>query len=1089
MNGAGGLRSSVSSGYRLVRTSVAVGARPRLDAAQQAVVDRVSSPGCGPLLVLAGPGTGKTTTLVEAVAARVEAGTSPERVLTLTFSRKAASELRDRITGRLGRALALQPAWTFHAFCLALAAEARAPEDVGRRVRLLSGPEQDVVVRELLAGDRADGGRAWPADLAAALGTRGFADEVRGLLARARGYGLEPADLAELGRGGGRPDWLAASRFLDTYLTVLDDLGSLDYAELVHRAVLYAESTAGREALSSRFDLVVVDEYQDTDPGQERLLQALAGDGRDLVAVGDPDQSIYAFRGADLHGLLDFRARFAQRDGTAADVLTLAVSRRAGVVLLAASRTVALRMPLSGSGLSGVLRDHRALRAADHVVSGTAAAWTFPSAAAQLETIADLLRREHLDDGTPWSAMAVLVRSGARSIPLVQRALGAAGIPVEVAGDELPLARESAVAPLLLALRVAVNPAELTQDATRALLLSPLGGLDSSALRRLGRLLRTHERVTGHGELPRPSAELIREVVAEPPRLDELPQPAAGRRPDVAIGAARRLGELLERAAERVRVGGSAHDVLWLLWDATAWPRRLERTSATGGPDGRAADRDLDAVVALFEAATRDDERAQRRGPAAFLEELAAQQIPADTLGERATRGEAVRLLTAHRSKGLEWDVVVVCDVQEEVWPDLRRRGSLLEADRLRSDGLVQPPSPSELLAEERRLFYVAVTRARRRLVVTAVDSPEDDGQRPSRFLAELGVPVVQLAGRARRPLTLTALVAELRSVATDPRASGELRAAAAGRLARLGSERTAGGLALVPSALPDTWWGLDDVTVSETALHPVDQPLPLSASSITGIAECPLRWFLDHEAGGQSARGSALGFGSVVHALAHGVGQGTYEPDVDALMLRVDQVWTQLAFEAVWQSESQRLQARAALGRFLLWQAKTAADGRVLVGTEVEFRTTVQVGEREVLLRGSMDRVELDVDGRVVVVDLKTGKNKPTKNEVADHPQLGLYQLAVRSGALGDLPQAAGHEPGGAELVHLRIEGKGGLPDMQSQPAPDAGQPLAVEEQLAVAVARLVAEDFPPTPGDRCGRCAYRRACPAQPDGRGVLT
>ena len=1076
--------STAEPAYRLVTPPVVPGAPPRLDPAQQAVVDRVSKPGGGPLLVLAGPGTGKTTTLVEAVVARVDAGTDPKRILTLTFSRKAAGELRDRLTARLGRALELQPAWTFHAFCLAVVAQARLPEDVGRPLRLLSGPEQDVVVRDLLAGDLAEGAHDWPVELGVALATRGFADEVRALLARVRGYGLDPADLKAMSMSAHRPDWAGAARFLETYLTVLDDLASLDYTELVHRAVLHAETPEGREALRARFDLVVVDEYQDTDPGQERLLQALAGDGRDLVVVGDPDQSIYAFRGADVHGLLDFRDRFPRRDGSRADALALSVSRRAGADLLAASRSVAQRLPWSG-GLAGALRDHRDLTPAPGTQPGSIAVATYSSATAQLEAVADILRREHLDAGTPWGAMAVLVRSGARSIPLAQRALGAAGVPVEVAGDELPLAREAAVAPLLLALRAAVAPEALTQEVARALLLSPLGGLDSSGLRRLGRALRANERQIGQGQLPRPSAELIREAVAEPDLLDALPTRDASK-PDFAVSAVRRLGELLQTARTHVQGGASTHEVLWLLWQATAWPYRLQRTAELGGPDGRAADRDLDAVVALFDAATRDEERAARRGPVSFVDELAAQQIPADTLLERRTRGDAVRLLTAHRSKGLEWDVVIVCDVQEDSWPDLRRRGSLLEADRLRADGLAEPPTLAELLGEERRLFYVAVTRARRRLVVTAVDSPEDDGQRPSRFCSELGVPVVQIEARARRPLTLAALVVELRSVACDPQAAESLRSEAAARLARLAAARTPGGALLVPGAHPDSWWGLDDITRSANPLHPPDRPLPLSASSLTGIGDCPLRWFLDHEAGGSSARGTALGFGSVVHALADAVARGQVPEDVDALMVQVDRVWNQLAFEARWQSESQREQARAALARFLRWHARQRTDGREVVGTEVRFSTTIRVGDRDVLLRGSMDRVELDAEGRVAVVDLKTGKGKPTGAVVAAHPQLGLYQLAVRHGALDDVPLAAGRPPGDAELVHLRLDAKdGSMPSVQAKPAPDPEQPVDVEIPLAVAVERMVLEDFPPTPGDRCGTCAYRSSCPAQPEGR----
>jgi RecB family exonuclease len=132
------------------------------------------------------------------------------------------------------------------------------------------------------------------------------------------------------------------------------------------------------------------------------------------------------------------------------------------------------------------------------------------------------------------------------------------------------------------------------------------------------------------------------------------------------------------------------------------------------------------------------------------------------------------------------------------------------------------------------------------------------------------------------------------------------------------------------------------------------------------------------------------------------------------------------------------------------------------------------------------MDRVELDADGHVTVVDLKTGKSKPTGAVVAAHPQLGLYQLAVRRGALDELPLAAGRPPGMAELVHLRLDARdGALPAVQAKPAPEPDQPVDVEIPLAVAVQRMVLEDFPPTPGERCGVCTYRSSCPAQPEGR----
>src|SRR6186997_1277134 len=131
--------------YRLVRP-VAPGAGPTLDADQQRVVDH---PG-GPLLVLAGPGTGKTTTLVEAIARRIEEGASPDEVLALTFSRKAAEQLRDRVTARVGRTMSTAMASTFHSFAYALIRRYAAAELYAAPLRLLSAPEQDVVLQELL---------------------------------------------------------------------------------------------------------------------------------------------------------------------------------------------------------------------------------------------------------------------------------------------------------------------------------------------------------------------------------------------------------------------------------------------------------------------------------------------------------------------------------------------------------------------------------------------------------------------------------------------------------------------------------------------------------------------------------------------------------------------------------------------------------------------------------------------------------------------------------------------------------------------------------------------------------------------------
>ncbi|MFI1756545.1 ATP-dependent helicase [Streptomyces sp. NPDC020571] len=1124
------VRRGSRGAYRLVRTPPARVDPPRLDAAQRAVVDHRA----GPLLVLAGPGTGKTTTLVESVADRIAKGGDPERILVLTFSRKAAVELRERMALRIGAARAPR-ATTFHSFGYALVRAHQDSDLFVEPLRLLSGPEQDVTVRELLAGqvDLERLGLAhvrWPDELRSCLTTRGFADEVRAVLARSRELGLGPDALGAFARRIGRPDWRAAALFLAEYLDVLDLQGVLDYAELVHRAVLLARRPEVAAQLTAQYDAVYVDEYQDTDPAQVRLLHALADGGRTLVAFGDPDQSIYAFRGADVNGILDFPAAFPRADGRPAPVEVLRTSRRSGAALLDATRLLTRRMPLTRLPADKV-RAHRELSPARD--GGRVEVYTYPTSGTELDNIADILRRAHLEDGVPWSDMAVLVRAGSRAIPTLRRVLTAAGVPLDIDGDDLPLRHEPAVAPLLTALRAVAEaeagerpgtdaadqavPEAASQDASEpepaadaadtkptrgerahradgpcwlptetalTLLTSPLAGMDAADLRRLGRALRDEQRAAGN-PLPPPSDELLARALAEPERL-AVHDPAYAR-------GAQRLGALLCKARERLAGGGSAEEALWDLWDGTPWPTRLERSARRGGAAGRNADRDLDAVCALFATAARAEERTGGRGALNFLEEIDAEDIAADTLARRAVRPDAVRLMTAHRSKGLEWRLVVVAGVQEGLWPDLRRRGSLLEADRIGRDGLAEPLTPGALLAEERRLFYVAATRARERLVVTAVKAPADDGDQPSRFLTELGVEPADVTGRPRRPLAVAALVAELRATTVDPRVSAPLREAAARRLARLAALTDEDDRPLVPSAHPYRWWGMWDPTESKVPLRDRDQPVTLSGSALDQLANtCALQWFLGREVKADAPATTAQGFGNVVHVLADEVASGHTPADLAVLMERLDSVWNALAFDAPWKSAQEKANARVALERFLKWHVMDRA-GRTPVASEHDFDVTLEAGDYEVRIRGQMDRVEADGDGRAYVVDFKTGKQAPSSSEVARHPQLAVYQLAVREGAVDEAFDGVRPEPGGAELVHLRQgapqrDGGETLPKVQTQESQQGPEGEWVGDLLATAAGKVLDERFTPTTGQHCTHCAFRASCSARPEGRHVV-
>ncbi len=1066
--------------YRLVRLPAPTVPQPELDDAQRQVVTHAG----GPLLVLAGPGTGKTTTIVETVVDRVvQRGTDPGRVLVLTFSRKAAAELRERIMLRLGKTVRQPLAMTFHSYANALVrrefALAGDPPPV-----LLPGPEQLLEVRRLLRGEAADGARGWPERLRPAVGTQGFAAELRDFLLRAAERGLDGTSLATLGRAHGRDDWISAGRFFESYAARFDlaPVPAYDYAEIVRIAGALLRRGAVRARERAAYDVVLVDEYQDTDPAQEELLAQLAGDGRDLIAVGDPDQSIYAFRGADADGISRFADRFRRPDGRPAQIVALRTSRRSGAGLLAASRRVAVRLPRSlGVADAAASRAHRMLVPAAGTESGRVRIVVAASASQEAALIADTLRRAHLLGGVPWSAMAVLVRSAVQQAPMLRRALTAAGVPIAVPGAELPLGLEPGTRPLLRLIECAIQPDRMDEQAAAELLTGPLGGTDALGLRRLRRGLQAAARAAGQPPAEEPLAVALRDprelAQAGWPEVDDAERAAdeAAEKPEPAVTAARQVARLMEVARDAAR-GGTVHEVLWSVWRASGLAAEWQATSAAGGTRGAQADADLDAVVALFDAAARFAALLPRGSTRLFLDSVTGQEIAGDTLAGRAPAGDAVTVLTAHRAKGLEWDLVVVAGVQEGSWPDLRQRGSLLGMDELvdvvagraagevrHSAGVGAVAAISRLLAEERRLFYVAVTRARRELVVTAVGAEDGDDQ-PSRFLTELAgddIEVERVAGTGRRWLSLPALTAELRRSAADASLPGQVRTAAARELARLAA-------AGVRGASPRHWYALTEPTA---AGQPLPGPLQVSPSRVESFTKCGLRWLLEAAVGVRSPS-TAQHLGTLIHAAAALAAEGADDGEVAK---RVDELWQHLDFGSAWYSAKQRATAEDMVARFLAWHR---TNPRELVAVEQLLR--VRMGE--ITITGQVDRLERDDDGTAIVVDLKTGTGRPAEAELSRHPQLGVYQLAVE---LGAFEQFGLSQPGGAELVQVGKAGLKGSARVQSQPAlrddPDPGWAALLVETVAAGMAGPV---FTATANPGCRVCPVASSCPVDERG-----
>lgn len=1025
----------------LTRPAPGVSTPPVLDAGQQAVIDHG-----GPVLrVLGAPGTGRSTVAVELVADRVGRGVRADECLVLAPTRLAAARLRDALTTRVGGTTTTPLARTHQSLGFGILREAAALAGEPTP-RLLSGPEQDVVLAELLAGHAAGEGTGpgWPAGLKLALPTRTFRGELRDLLMRAVELGLEPDDLTRLGEEHGRPEWTAAAHVLREYdeVTALSAPGAFDPAWVLGAAAdLLEDDPDTLDRLRARLRLVVVDDAQDLTPAGLRLLRTVVGHGAvDLVLLGDPDAATQTFRGADPRLFVD-----AWPD---APTLTLSVGHRCPSAVQAAADRVTAHIGVVG----GV--GHR--RVEPVTEGGHVAVHVVRSAAQEAAFVAGLLRRAHLDDGLPWSSMAVLVRGGTRTATL-RRVLQQSGVPVSTAAAELPVRDEPAVRPFLTLLRCALEvhggADDLDPQDVVDVLVSPVGGADAVGLRRLRRSLRRIELDGGGG---RPSDVLLADAVLVPAALDHVGPEA---------GPARRVHRVLAAAVAALAEGDGVESVLWAMWRASGLATPWHDAALAGGAGGRRADRDLDAVLGLFDAAERFVDRLPAASPGDFLDHLLSQDVAGDTLVARAPAGESVALLTPAASAGLGWDLVVVAGVQEGSWPDLRLRGTLLRSSELVDvvtgrAGDVRS-ARAAVRHDETRLFHVALTRARQRLVVTAVRSEDEQ---PSPYLDVVDPrtdprPLTDVP----RPPTLPGLVAELRRsvVADDP----AVRAAAVTTLARL-------AVAGVPGADPDRWWALRGLSDDRPRRAP-DQPVRVSPSAIDRFARCGLQWTL-RAAGGEGPSVGAADIGTLVHEVVHDLG----DTDATAYAAELERRWGRLGMPPGWLSRRDLGRAQAMAGRFAAYLTDAAArDWR---RAESEASITVALGRA--VVAGQVDRVEVDPHGRVRVVDLKTGASKPKADEVLRHGQLGAYQLAVEHGALAQ----HGRESGGAALLQLGKAAKSASVTLQTQPPlSEDPEPTWAAELVADTADAMGAATFRATPGDWCGSCQLQSSCPAREEGR----
>ncbi|MFF0988392.1 ATP-dependent helicase [Kocuria nitroreducens] len=1072
--------------------------------------------GCGPRLVLGGPGTGRTRVLVELAARRIGDGLDPDRLLVLTPSRLSASRLRDDLTAAVSATMSSPPvrAWQAYAFDLLRRGQNQGLlPGVAHGPKLLSGPEQDVLIGELMAGHAAGFGASvvWPPDLREALATRGFRQQVRELFDRMSEYDLAPDDLRRLARRLGRPDWAAAATMQAEYQAVrrLRMPESYDPAALVTEAArVLEEQPEFLRAEQERLDLVLVDDLHEATPSIHRLLAVLCR-GRDTVMTACTDTVVQGFRGArpDLLRTLEDRlaepARPLRRHH-------LGTSRRMPGAVAEVWQRVAERIP----AVAGA-RHPRVLRPADGTgdarVSADAASAqgevttvVLSSPLHEARWIAHQVLERHLVHGVPLADMAVVVRNG-RYLEGLERQLSALGVPVSTSAAETPVRDEPAVRPLLGALRIVTEAAAaaagreedahfgaLTVQAAVDLLSSRIGNASPMDVRRLRQRLRAEELAAGG---LRTSDDLLVEALVAPGALD-----AAG----VRSVPARRIARMLTAGTRALQEeGATAETVLWALWEAAGVAESWRRRALEGGPAGERADRDLDAVVGLFESAERYVDHLPGAGPAQFLDYIDNQELPMDTLAARAPTDETVEIMTPATAAGRHWPVVFVAGVQEGVWPNTRLRGQLLGADLL-TDALDLGVDPAarvtpvtrmrEVRHDELRSFSAAVSRSSGTLVVTAA-SGEDE--QPSEFLDLVDPPGSRPGDGARavvdapRPMTLRALVAELRQWVQlheeDP-----VRSEAAARLLH----RIASSPRPVPGAHPDTWWGAAELS-STAPVFDDGVPVPVSPSRIETIHRSPLDWFVAASRA-EAATDLSRSLGSLVHAVA----EELPEASGAELVAELERRWPTLGLPDTWESAVQLERARQMLRKFAQYVLDARSKhGRRLASVEGAFSVLVQGRARDALLRGRVDRLELDEQGRYVVVDLKTGRNQPAGAKIAEHPQLAAYQVALTAGAgtamvagedeaVLELPDGTVTElSGGALLVQLGTRAKSPSVQQQDPLDPDAtwARELITRAAELVAGERFTAR-HDQAEGTFSGHgCKLPQICPLCAEGRQV--
>ncbi|HEX6128300.1 MAG TPA: UvrD-helicase domain-containing protein, partial [Candidatus Limnocylindria bacterium] len=630
----------------------------------------------GPLLILAGAGSGKTRVLAHRVAYLVATGTKPWQIVAVTFTNKAANEMRERIAGLIGEEAAREATiGTFHAICARILR--RDGERIGltRSFNIYDRADQVAVVKGVLRALDLDEKRFAPAGMLAWIGQR--KDEL--------------ADVATASRQAANYYDETAARVYEAYQRQLHEDDAVDFDDLLMRTVfLFEQHPDVLARYQGRWQQILVDEYQDTNRAQYLLCSLLAARHRNLAVVGDDDQSIYSWRGADLRNILDF-----ERDNPDAKVVKLEQNYRSTQTILDAAHAVVSRnegrkekklWTDRGAGTLITIFDayneyeeaEFVARQVERLVGGSASRGVS----------ALLTRRADDEDGSlQYGNIAVCYRINAQS-RVLEEAFMRFGIPYQLVGGTRFYERRE-VKDALAYVRLARNSAD--RVALERVINVPARGIGDKTVEELRAWAAARE------------ATLWEAVQAAGDNANLTPRARA------SLGA---FADLVRGLASLAAVEPPS-----AVFDAVFERSGLQSAIQDGTDDGEERWTNL---LELRNHAAEFDELAIPEGLARFLEEVALVSDQ-DTLEDRPER---VTLITLHAAKGLEFPVVFIVGMEEGLLPHKRA----LEDERE--------------LEEERRLAYVGMTRAKDRLFLVNARHRSTWGvgaaAEPSRFLAEL---------------------------------------------------------------------------------------------------------------------------------------------------------------------------------------------------------------------------------------------------------------------------------------------------------------------------------------------------------------